>query len=177
MTRGSGRGKIVNRGDMAEIAGVALTTIDEWVRRGCPVVTRGGRGRAWKFNSADVIAWREDDIRSQAKGVEISTTDELKRRKLEAEVELVELEVAKERGDVILVAEFERAMTKAFAEVRTRLRGVLPNRVAGRVAALTSETEIKAIFREEIDEALDVLSDESLIAEEDLELEDEELEP
>lgn len=55
------RGRDVNRSDLAEINGVSMPTIDDWVRRGCPVVQRGGRGRAWQFNTADVRNWREDD--------------------------------------------------------------------------------------------------------------------
>lgn len=154
---------------MADAIGITPPTLDEWVRRGCPAVQKGARGRAWEFNSAAVMKWREEDIRDQTKGVEVSSADELRRRKLEAEVELVELDLSREKGAVVLVEEYERAMAKGFAEVRSRLRGVLPSRVAGRLAALTSETEIKAVLREEIDEALDVLSDSELIEEADLE--------
>lgn len=152
--------------------GITPPTLDEWVRRGCPAVEKGGRGRAWRFNTAEVIKWREQDVREAALGVEVSTEAELRRRKLEAETGLVELEFAQARGAVILVEEFERALAKGFGEVRSRLRSTLPSRVAGRIAALTSETEIKAVLREEIDEALDVLADADLIGEEDLEVEE-----
>ena len=41
------KGQVVNRADLANINGVSLPTIDDWVRRGCPVMQRGARGRAW----------------------------------------------------------------------------------------------------------------------------------
>lgn len=47
----------INRKQLAELRGVSLPTIDSWVRRGCPVVTRGGPGKAWAFNPGEVAAW------------------------------------------------------------------------------------------------------------------------
>lgn len=170
MAKGRGQGLTVNRGEMADLAGIAPTTLDAWVRRGCPAVARGGHGRPWAFNSADVFAWRLEDVRAQVKGVGASSMEELHRRKLEAEVELAELESAREQGVVAPVEQFERAMSKAFGEVRSRLRGVLPGRVASRIAALTSEAEIKAVLREEIDGALEVLAAAELIEETELDL-------
>lgn len=174
MANTRGRGQTLNRAATADALGITPPTLDEWVRRGCPAVEKGGRGRAWKFNTAEVVKWREQDVREAAKGVEVTTAEELRRRKLEAETGLVELEFAKARGAVILVEEFERALAKGFGEVRTRLRSTLPSRVAGRIAALKNETEIKAVLREEIDEALDVLADADLIDEADLEIEENE---
>ncbi len=60
------KGQVVNRADLANINGVSLPTIDDWVCRGCPVMQRGARGRAWQFNTAEVRNWRDDDIRAQA---------------------------------------------------------------------------------------------------------------
>jgi len=57
-----GKGQVVSRAELAEFFGVSLTTIDHWVRSGAPFVTRGGPGRQWAFNTADVAAWREDRI-------------------------------------------------------------------------------------------------------------------
>lgn len=168
MANTRGRGINLNRAEMADAMGITPPTLDEWVKRGCPAVQRGARGRPWTFNSAEVLRWREDDIRSQAQGVEVSSENELRRRKLEAEVELIELELAQEKALVVTVQQFERGMAKAFGEVRSRLRGVLPARVAARVATLTTETEIKEALRDEIDEVLESLADAALIEEDDL---------
>ncbi|GHE88365.1 hypothetical protein GCM10016455_05620 [Aliiroseovarius zhejiangensis] len=172
MANTRGRGIQLNRAEMADAMGITPPTLDEWIRRGCPAVQKGARGRPWIFNSAQVMRWREDDVRAQSKGVEVSSKEELNRRKLEAEVELVELELATATALVAPVEEFERAMQKGFAEVRSRLRGVLPARVAARVAALTGETEIKEVLREEIDEVLEALANAALVEEDDFEEED-----
>ncbi len=91
------RGRVVNRAELAEINGVSMPTIDDWVKRGCPVVQRGGRGRAWQFNTAEVRNWREDDIRAESSHTTHATKDELLLRKLAAETEQAELDLAKSK--------------------------------------------------------------------------------
>lgn len=49
---------VVNRAELATIFEVSLPTVDAWVRKGCPVVERGGRGRDWQFYCPDVFNWR-----------------------------------------------------------------------------------------------------------------------
>jgi len=174
MSTRKGRGQILNRTDMADHLGVAMPTLDDWVRRGCPVVERGGRGRAWQFNSADVRAWRDEDIRNQTAATAANVTiDDLKRRKLEAETLHLELELAKARGEVVPVEQYERALGKAFGEVRAGLRNVVPGRAARRLLGESDETRFKAVLLEEVDQALEALADADLIFEDDLEDEEE----
>ncbi|ATG35911.1 putative terminase small subunit [Phaeobacter piscinae] len=168
------RGREVNRTELAEINGVSLPTVESWVRRGCPVVQRGGRGRAWQFNTAEVRNWREDDIRAEASNATHANKDELLLRKLRAETEQVELDLAKAREQVVPVDQFERAMTKAFGEVRAGLRNALPGRVARRLLGESDETKMKEVMLDEVDQILLVLSDSDLIHECDLEIEDDE---
>jgi phage terminase Nu1 subunit (DNA packaging protein) len=47
-----------NRAQLAEFWGVALTTIDIWIRRGCPVIRRGSRGVPAVFDILAVAEWR-----------------------------------------------------------------------------------------------------------------------
>jgi len=54
----------VNRTEMAHILSVALTTLDAWVREGCPV-TRDGRNVI--FDTADVVKWTLERERNRAK--------------------------------------------------------------------------------------------------------------
>ncbi|MFB9149538.1 terminase small subunit [Roseovarius ramblicola] len=166
------KGQILNRTKMADSLGISMPTLDEWVRRGCPVVTRGGRGRSWQFNSAAVRSWRDDDIRASMQDTRHATNDELRRRKLQAETEQAELDVARAKELVVPVEQFERALDKAFGEVRAGLRNVLPGRAARRLVGETDETQMKAVLLEEIDQALEALADADLIHEADLDIDE-----
>ena len=52
-------GALVNRVRMAAILGVAKTTLDEWVKRGCPVHRPArAKGSPAQFDVARVVRWR-----------------------------------------------------------------------------------------------------------------------
>ena len=169
MSNRTGRGQTVNRTQMAELIGVAMPTLDHWVRIGCPVMQRGSKGVAWQFNTADVIAWREEKARADAVGGQTSDVEELKRRRLQAQTEQAELELAKARGEVAPVRQFERAIEVAFAEVRANLR-TISSRVPRMIVGETDEARIKRVLTEEIDQALVALSEISLADEGDLDI-------
>ncbi|ATF17134.1 terminase small subunit [Phaeobacter sp. JH85H1] len=168
------RGRNVNRTELAEINGVSMPTVDDWVSRGCPVVQRGARGRAWIFNTAEVRSWRDDDIRAQTSHTENASKDELLLRKLAAETEQAELDLAKAKEQVVPVEQYERALTKAFGEVRAGLRNVLPQRAARRLMGESDETRFKDVLREEVDHVLEALADRDLVEESDIALADDE---
>lgn len=168
MSRGGRRGQILNRTELADHLGLAMPTIDDWIRRGCPVVERGGRGKAWKFNSADVRQWRDDDIRSQVGGSANASMEDLRQRKLAAETEQAELDLARAKDELVPVDQYHRALIKAFGEVRAGMRNVVPGRAVRRLIGEDDQTRFKMVLLEEIDHALDVLADADLIYEDDL---------
>jgi phage terminase Nu1 subunit (DNA packaging protein) len=49
----------VNKGDLASAFGVSETTVDRWIRDGCPSEEKGTNGRAYAFRLSAVWAWRE----------------------------------------------------------------------------------------------------------------------
>jgi phage terminase Nu1 subunit (DNA packaging protein) len=162
----SARGTVVNRAGLAEIFGVALTTIDTWVKAGCPVLQRGGRGVEWRFDTAAVARWRTDDAAQRAKGDVPDDADKLELRKLAAETMVAELKLATARGEVAPVAEFEKATARLMATIRANVLNVAPRAVL-RLLAETDETTFKRVLREELALALEQS------AEAPLELEDE----
>lgn len=92
------KGQNVSRAGLAEVFGVALTTVDSWVKRGCPVVVRGhGKGQEWKFNTAQISAWLQDEAVDRATGGIPDDLDKLKIREQKAKTELMELELAEKR--------------------------------------------------------------------------------
>lgn len=156
--------RIVSRNTLASLQGVSLPTIDAWVRAGCPVVTRGGRGKEWKFDTAQVTEWRIDRKVAEATGAAQADTEELRRRKLLAETELAELEVARERNQVVSVAQVQINLESLFKEVSINLRNI-PGRVCASLVGMTDERRIKEIILGEIDQTLKALSDSPVLIE------------
>lgn len=165
------KGVIMNRAEAARYLGITPPTLDRWVVQGCPVHKEGGRGRSYEFNSADLREWETQKIRAEGRSTAQATEAELLRRELAAKTELAELKLAREKGEVAPIDQFERAMSLVFGEVRSKLR-TIPSRVAPRVVGETDDNRVKAILKDEIDLALQVLSDEQLLDREDLDDED-----
>lgn len=165
--RGSRKGRIVSRAELADIFGVTPPTVDRWVSQGCPVAKEGGRGRAYEFNTADVREWRDQVIRDDARSTEQASKSELLRRELAAKTELAELKLAKEKQLVAPVKDMLRAMTLANAKVRASLR-TLSDRIPRMIVGDTDEARIKAVLKSEIDQALKSLATATLISDDDL---------
>jgi phage terminase Nu1 subunit (DNA packaging protein) len=123
-----------------------------------PVSERGSRGKPWRINTAEVSAWLEQRAKESVSGSDQADERELKRRKLAAETAKVELELARVRGEVVPLAQLERALANTFAEIKTNIRSV-PSRVATAIIGESNETRIKAVILKEIDQALEVLGD------------------
>jgi phage terminase Nu1 subunit (DNA packaging protein) len=155
------KGQIVNLSELSAQIGVTRNTLMSWTKRGCPYVSRADRkkGIEWQLNTAEVAQWRIDQAVLNAIG-DLTETDinELRKRKLRAETVIVELEAAKARGQVGDLEEFERQVTSASIEIRTRLKQMIA-RVAPMVRGVKKITDIKAILADEVDQALRALAD------------------
>lgn len=161
-----GKGQNCNRGEIAEFFGVTPPTVDAWVRAGCPVVQKGQRGVAAVFNTADVADWLRMKAREEGSGKSLADESELKRRKLAAEAEQAELNLAKSKGEVAPVLEFERVQAAAMAAIRANVMNV-PGRAVLQLLGCTDELEFKTKLRAELVLALETA------AEADLNLDDE----
>lgn len=47
-----------NKALVADFFGVSVPAVDGWIRRGCPYVQRGDKGRPWVFDLLQVAEWR-----------------------------------------------------------------------------------------------------------------------
>lgn len=159
----TGTGQIVNRTGLAECFGVNLTTVDQWRRKGCPVVSKGSKGRAWEFNTAAVMKWRLDQLSVNTKDPETETDKALRRRLLVAQVQSEELDLATKMKLVVPIEEAQLVWSQAFAEIRANFR-TLPQRVVTRIVGETDETKIKLVLGEEIDQVLTGLAESDYIS-------------
>lgn len=162
----SNKGQQVNKSELANFFGVSLPTVDGWMRNGCPVIQRGTTGRPAIYNTADVVNWLRDRAREEASGASLADEGELKRRKLAAEAEKAELEVAKAKGEVATIRDFERVQAAMMAAIRANMRNV-PGRAVLQLLGCTDEAEFKAKLMEEIDLALVTAADVDLQLEDD----------
>ena len=51
---------IVDKTELADIAGVSTNTISEWIKRGCTVLQNGGNGVPYQIDSGDALWWHFD---------------------------------------------------------------------------------------------------------------------
>lgn len=150
-------GKIVNRSGLAETLGMSLPAVDAYVRRGCPFVQRGAKGREWQFDTAAVIEWlRQQDIEQAIGDTSKLDIDEARRRKIAAEAALAEMELAKERRQMIHVDEVAGVVADEYAKVRSRVLA-MPARLAQPLSILDDPAAIEAEIKAECVDALSEL--------------------
>lgn len=153
----SHKGKNVNRTEIGTLFGVSLPTVDGWVRNGCPFTKPLG-SRSVIFNTADVANWLRERAKEEATGTAPADEQQLKRRKLLAETEKSELELAKAKGEVAPVREFERATAGLMAVIRQNILNV-PARAVLQLLGETDEAQFKAKLRAELVLALETAAE------------------
>ena len=161
------KGQEVTRQGLADIFGVSLPTIDNWVRSGCSYIQKGGRGQEWKFNTATVSNWLRDRDVEDATGGIPDDIELLRVRKQKAETELAELELATKKGEVALISEFEQVQAMVFAAIRANIMNV-PQRAVLQLLGETDERVFKEKLKAELVLALETSAQDEL-EQEDLE--------
>ncbi|CAG2144468.1 hypothetical protein LMG31506_03012 [Cupriavidus yeoncheonensis] len=143
----------LNRSGLAEHVGVSLPTVDRWVKEGMPVLQRGGRGVEWSFDLADVIRWYADR-KAEAAGGATDDLEEIEKRTARAKMEQAELALAKAKGEVAPLQEFERAQASMMAAIRQNVMNV-PQRAVLQLLGETDEMTFKQKLRAELTLALE----------------------
>src|ERR1041385_9237793 len=93
---------------LAEYYGVDERTVTNWVNSKPPCPSRKEGGRRY-FDSVQVAAWREAKVKARAAGEELDF-EKAKARKMAADAELAEMEVARTRGEQVSVVAFREAL-------------------------------------------------------------------
>lgn len=156
------KGELVNRDRMASILGIARTTLDDWVKRGCPVHRPSPRkGVPAQFDTVAVLAWRHMDLSGSADG-DTPQAEKEKARLYRAQANRAERIDAREKGLTLLAAEVLLARQAENVAIRDRIRAV-PSTVADRIIDAVAKggkaPQVAAIILAELDEALEDLAD------------------
>lgn len=117
----------------------------------CAGLTPVGRqGKADLYRLSDVV----EALAAPAKP---KSFDEAKARKMAADAELAELELERERGEVVRIEEVAKAIGEEYAATRAKLLAI-PSKLAPRVALETDEGACRELIAREITEALNELA-------------------
>lgn len=146
--------------DMAEMLNISRRAFQDMVASGCPVVERGGLGKPMLVEVSAVLGWvRQRDRRGESLKMTAGAESALdaRRRNAEAQAELREHELARLRGETILVSEVRPLMREELGDVRARLLQI-GGRVAPRLVDGMSLQEIEDEINAEVAEALTSLT-------------------
>jgi phage terminase Nu1 subunit (DNA packaging protein) len=146
-----------NKASLAEFFEVSAPTVDDWIRRDCPVETRGKPGQAWVFDFRAVRRWREAYIVQHAGSSKDASTAQAVRRKVLAEARLKELELAKVEGSLADVELIRRGLDGVIVHQRTILLG-LPSQIGRDIDEPKLRLRIVAVVDRRVREALEVLA-------------------
>ena len=134
------KGQEVNRSELAALFGVSLPTITNWVKKGCPYVEKGGNGRAWVFNSADVVRWREELAREEGitSDLDDRTMGQLEKIELEIKVEKARLSLDQAKGKLVALELVQPVWEMMAANIRSKMMGI-PNKAQSRIPGFSRE--------------------------------------
>jgi phage terminase Nu1 subunit (DNA packaging protein) len=147
-------GLIVNREELAGILGCAPTTVDRYIRAGCPIIEHGTTSQGHRVNTADVVRWLREREAAAPAG---DSQSDARRRHMAASAELKELALAEKRGQMIRVDDVATILADELANVRSRLMA-MPGRLAPTVAAMSDIFACEKAMTDEVAAALSELS-------------------
>ena len=111
-----------NRAEIAELFGVTPNAVDGWVRRGCPVLERGSRGKRAVMDVIAVAEWRFG-ARVAGDNVDPETLPPAERKQwYEGEKHRRAIQVADR--ELIPVEEVEGVIAQAFASLAQAIQSL-----------------------------------------------------
>ena len=146
-----------NRAEAAEFFGVSQTTIQNWVQRGCPYMTRGERGTPWVFDLLAMAIWKYGAGEVSADGddpEQMPPKERLDYYKGCRERDLHK----KERGELVSMDEVVAGWAKIVQVVKARFLS-LPLRLSPAVVAISDLREAEDRIEKEVLLALEDLSE------------------
>ncbi len=132
--------RIVSVKQAATLLNRDRNTIQKWLDKGCPHVTKADRdlGIPWELDLAEVVRWLEERAADTAAerfgGTEDGKTseDEAKRRRAVAQAVVAELDMLERLRSVVPIADVLDTWAKDYAAIRDKLMSI-PDAVAANV--------------------------------------------
>lgn len=154
---------IVNKNQLAAILGKSEEWLTQMQKNTDFPVIRKGRGRAGSdYETSEVIAWiNRRNLDNLIGNDDLIDLEEAKRRKMAAEAALAEVELEKMRGTLVEMETIEKTWTELVANCRAKLLSI-PAKTSPEVFAAENLTEVKAVLKGAILEALNELADQDI---------------
>lgn len=145
-----------NKAQLATFFDVSVNTINAWVRRGCPVLKRGGPGEAWEFDALEVAEWRFSGSTAEEDDEDLIRPEMLppKDRKDWFESEIKRRDLQKMDRELIPAGEVETVVATAFSAIAQDMRS-LPDYLERRHGI---EGELAESIEDQINSNLDGLA-------------------
>ena len=185
---GESNPRALSLADTARLLGVHRNAVRAWIDRGCPVVARSdtAKGVAWTLDLRAIVEWREREAARKAReqlearhvrivealrsqlggGSEAVSKEEGERRERVAKAQLAELELARQRRDLVSIADIRGTWAIVGHTIRNRLLAV-PSKVAPLLALAETTEERSRLISDHVREALHDLSNREPTAETD----------
>ena len=166
----------VNRTELAEVLGISMPTVTAWMGEDPPLpyIEGGGKGKPFVFDTVAVIEWWAENKRRRSRPSAApgpfdgpddmpESYDDAERRKMIANADKAELDLAKAAGKVVEIEDVAAIIAEMHVKVRTRLLGI-GNKVRVRVTAFfggdkSAEERVVAAVEEVIADAIAEIRD------------------
>lgn len=149
--------RIANKAGCAEFFDVSMPTVDAWIRRGMPIVQKGGKGVSWQIDLLAAAQWRFG-VQASGGSIDPESLEPMQRRAwYEGETKRRELQV-RDR-ELIPAADVERVVATAFAALASDIQSI-PDNLERRSGISSDVAEaVEAALYEAMDAMADRLSE------------------
>lgn len=147
---------LLNKTELAKTLKVSLVSIDAWIRKGCPYVKKGDKGRNYKFSLKEVEVWRNKYL-GKTKPLQDLSISESRAIREHFRALNEELDYKIKMGEFINADVTMQIWGRVVMACRSRLLA-LPSKVAPVVVHLKSIPEVKDQIEKLIHGALNELS-------------------
>jgi phage terminase Nu1 subunit (DNA packaging protein) len=115
-------GQVVSVSQLSQLIGIKTRSVREMISDGCPVYEAGGPGVGSKLDMGAVWIWANRDRKRPKLGRPATelNKDDPKYRIQEAEAQMRELELSKQLGEIVLVADIEPFARDQVVKLRVR---------------------------------------------------------
>jgi len=152
---------IVNRSNLADVLGVALTTVDTYRRQGMPIAQEGSQGKEFQFDTKEVIEWLITLKVGGGEGGKVSTYEMSRAREKAATARMKELQLEEMEGRMLDVDDIMAPIEEQYGVVKSRVQAI-PGRMAQTLAPELSAAAVERMLKAEINQALAELSTDAI---------------